>query len=82
MGLIGEADVRKLLQDLELMGDIAKAVVEVPEAMDDLAEDIADELSDLMEDDPELRRKIVEAAIASPDFKKKIVSKLVEEISD
>ena len=59
MGLIDEADVRKLLQDPELMADVAKAVVEDPEAMDGMAEDIADELSEQMEDDPELRRKIV-----------------------
>lgn len=80
MGFLEETDVRKLLQDPELMADIAKAVVEDPEAMDDLAEDIADKLSDEMEDDSELRRKIVQAALASPDFKKKIIRKLVEDL--
>lgn len=50
--------------------------------VNELAEDIADELSEQMEDDPELRRKIVDAAVANPEFKKRIVKKLVEELSD
>ncbi len=80
MGFLEKGDVQKLLQDEELMTDIAKAVVEDPEAMDDLAEDIADKLSDLMGDDPALRSKIVQTAIANPEFKKKIVRKLVDEL--
>ena len=81
MGFIQEADVRKLLQDQQLMTEIAKAVVEDPTTMEDLAGDLADKLSDELEDDPELRRHIVEAAVASPDFKKRIVRKLVEDMS-
>lgn len=80
MGFLEESDVRKLLQDPELIADIAKAVVEDPEAMNDLAECIADGLSDQIEEDPELRAKIVEVAVASPDFKKRIIRKLVEEL--
>ncbi|MCH8087136.1 MAG: hypothetical protein IIC81_04700 [Chloroflexi bacterium] len=81
MSLFEESDVKRLLQDQELITEIAKAVVEDPQAMDDLAEDIADKLSDELEDDSELRRRIVEAAVASPDFKAKIVRKLVAEMS-
>ena len=43
--------------------------------------DIADKLSDKLEDDPQMRQKIVEHAIASPDFKKRVVRKLVEDLS-
>ena len=81
MSLFEESDVKRLLQDQELITEIAKAVVEDPQAMDDLAEDIADKLSDELEDDSELRRRIVEAAVASSDFKAKIVRKLVAEMS-
>ncbi len=80
MGFLDKADVRELLKDQGLMADVAKAVVEDPEAMDDLAEDIADKLSDELEDDPELKKKIVEAAVASPDFRKRIIRKLVEDL--
>lgn len=81
MGLIQDTDVERLLQDKSLMEDVAKAMVEDPETMASLADDIADKLSDALEDDPEMRRRIVESAIASLDFKRKIVSKLVEELS-
>ena len=81
MGITEKADVRRLLQDEDLVQDIAKAVVADPDSMDDLASDIADKLSDELEDDPALRTKIVDTAIASPEFKQRIVKKLVDDLS-
>ena len=80
MGFIQEADVKRLMQNQELMADVAKALVEDPTAMDQLAEDIADKLEDELEDNPEMRRQIVDAAIASPEFKKRIATKLAEDL--
>ena len=80
MGVIEKGAVRELLQDPELVTAIIKAVIEDPEAMDDLAEDIADKLSDELEEDPELMRKVVEAAMASPEFKKRVIKELVEDL--
>lgn len=80
MGFIEESDVRTLLQDPKLMSEIAAAVVDDPEVMDDIAKDIADKLSDELEDCPELRKQIVELAVASSDFKKKIIRKLVTDL--
>ncbi len=81
MGFIEKGDVQKLLHDSSLREAIAKAAVEDPEAMDSLAGDIADKLSDELEDDPEIRQTIVSYAIASPEFKKRVVRKLVEDLS-
>ena len=81
MGFIDTADVKKLLEDPTLVSDIAKAVVEDEGAMDDLADDTADELEDVLEDSAELKKQIVDAAMASPDFKKKIIKELVDDIS-
>ena len=81
MGFITDSDVKKLLEDKKLMAGVAKAIVDDPEAMDDLADDIADKLEDELEDNPELRKQIVNAAVANPEFKKRIVTKLVEEFS-
>ena len=50
--------------------------------MSELAEDVADELEDLLEDDPSFRQKIVEAATTNSQFKTQVIRKLVEEISD
>ena len=82
MGIITDADVQKLTQDQSLMSDVAKAIMDNPEALDDLADDIADKLSDELEDNPELRRQIVDSAVANPDFKKRLVAKLAEEMGD
>ncbi len=81
MGLITDSDVKRLIEDKELMAEVAKAMVEDPKAMDDLAEDIADKLEDELEDNAELRKQIVDAAVANPEFKKRIVKKLADELS-
>ena len=81
MGFITDSDVQKLMEDKELMTEVAEAIVEDPEAMDNLADDIADKLEDELEDNPELRRQIVDAAVVNPEFKKRIVKKLADELS-
>ena len=84
MGIIeiDKSDVRKLLQDPQLVEEIAKGVMEDPSALDDLAEDIADELSDVLEDDPDFRAKIIQSAMGNEAFKSRLVKKLVAEFGD
>jgi hypothetical protein len=79
---VNESDVRQLLQDPALVEEIAKGVMEDPEALGELAEDIADELSDVLEDDPAFRAKIIQSAMGNKTFKDRLVKKLVEEMSD
>jgi len=81
MGFTEKGDIRKLLHDSRLREAIIKAAAEDPKTVDSLVGDIADKLSDELEDDPEIKQKIVEAAIASPEFKKRVVRKLVEDLS-
>ena len=81
MGFIQDSDVQKLMQNQELMAEVATALVEDPATMDQLADDIADKLEDELEDNPEFRKQIIDAAVASPEFKKKIVAKLADELS-
>ncbi len=81
MGFIEKGDVQKLVHDSSLREAIVKAAVEDPETMDSLAGDIADKLSDELEDDPEIRQRIIQYAIATPEFKKRVVRKLVEDLS-
>ncbi len=80
MGLITEGDVGKLLRDPGLMDEVVKALVEDSTTMNSLADDIADKLQDALEDDPEMRKRIVEAAVANPAFKSRIVSKLIDDL--
>jgi len=83
MGMdLSTADIMKLLQDKKLIDDVIAKVVGDPEALDGLAEDVADEISDYIEDDPAIRQRIINAAIGSADFRKRIVKELVDEIGD
>ena len=82
MGLIEENDVKKLLDDKQLVTEIANAVVEDPGGNESLADDIAEALSDELEDAPTLRAAIIDAAMSNEEFKKKIVVKLVADLND
>ena len=75
-------DVRKLLEDPAIVEEIAKGVMEDPEALGALAEEIADELSDLLKDDPDFWAKIIQSAMGNRTFRDRLVRKLAEERSD
>ena len=79
MSLIQEEDVTRLLQEPELMTEIAKAVVDTPGVMEQLADDVAEELEEQIENAPEFRKLIMDAAIASPEFSKLLAAKLVDD---
>ena len=81
MGFIKDADIEKLMQNEELITDVAKGLVEDPETMDALVSDIADKLEDEMDNSPALRQKIIDAAVANEEFRKKVVAKLADELN-
>ena len=59
VGFTEKSDVRKLLRDSKMREAIVKAAAEDPKTVDSLAGDIADKLSDELEDDPDIRQQIV-----------------------
>ncbi len=81
MALIQEGDVGQLLQNPELMDEVIKDLVADSKTLDTLADDIADKLQDALQDDPEMRKRLVDAAVTNELFKKKIINKLVDELS-
>ena len=80
MGYIQDADVAGLLQDSEFVNELAAAVAQDPEGIDDLAEQVADKLSDALEDDASVRQQIVHAAVANPEFKRKVLRKIIDDM--
>jgi len=79
---ITNADVSKLLQDGKLVDEVVKEILEDPEALDDLADKVAEEIADHLENDSVIKQKVIEAAIGNPDFRKRVVKELVDEIGD
>jgi len=81
MGMnISIADVQSLLRDEKLMDEMVKQVLDDPDAMDDLAGSIAEELSDAIEDDPRLTSKLLGTAMKDSSLKKRIIKKLVDDL--
>lgn len=80
MADINKSDINQFLNDPELVDGVVNAVVSDQSVMADLAGDIADELSDVIEDDPTFKQKIIQAALAKPEFKQQIVRALINEL--
>ena len=80
MGLIQESDVGRLLQDEKLMEQVVNGLVEDSQTMDALADEIADKVQDALQDDPHMRERLITAAMANEAFKKRLVSKLIDEL--
>jgi len=80
MGFITESDVQKLVLNSELMAEVATALVDDPATMDQLADDIADKMQDELSDNADMRQHIIDAAVASPQFKKVVAAKLAENL--
>ena len=68
------------MQDKQLMDAVVAGLVEDSGTMDTLADDIADKVQDALSDDPDLRQRLISAAISNDVFKRKLISKLVSEI--
>ena len=81
MGLIQEADVGRLLNDEKLMDQVVSGLVEDSATMDTLADDIADKVQDALEGDTEWRHRLIDAAISNEAFKRRLVDKLISELS-
>ncbi len=56
-------------------------LVENSQTMDTLAEDMASKIQDALENDTDLRQRLINAAIANEAFRNKLVRKLIDELS-
>ena len=80
MGFIKDADIEKLMQNDELINEVAKGLVENPDTLDSLVDDIAEKLEDELDTNSVLRQKVVDAAVSNEQFRKKVVAKLADEL--
>ena len=80
MGFIKDADIEKLMQNDELINEVAKGLVENPDTLDSLVDDIAEKLEDELDTNSVLRQKVVDAAVSNEEFRKKVVAKLADEL--
>ena len=80
MGLIQESDVGRVLADPAFMEQVVSGLMENSSTMDSLADDIAGQIEAALENDSDLRQRLVAAAVSNEAFKQKLVHKLIEEL--
>lgn len=76
MGFLKKGDAQKYLRDSNLFDDIVNRVVTDPKMLTDLADEVADHLEDILEDDGAIRDRILAAAVGSEEFRNRVVEKL------
>ena len=81
MSFFDKSDVVGLLDSTELIEDVIHAIDDDPEAMDDLAGEVASALEQAMQEYPEVRRKLVDTAMSRPEIRRRIAKKLVEDMN-
>ena len=79
---IERADVRGLMENADFIGDLINVIIEDPKIREGLVEDIADELEDLIEDDPKIKGRIIEVAKTGDSPKRNEWSDKTERIED
>ncbi|MDV2496557.1 MAG: hypothetical protein RX316_10185 [bacterium] len=82
MDILNKGMEQKILRDWKSVEEVISRVVEDPSVMEDLAENVADYLSDVLKDDRAFRQRVIDVATANQDFKKRVMKGLVDEIID
>ncbi len=82
MSNLTKSEISTFLQDEKFTNEVIKQAVANPEVVEDLAAEIADELSEFMEDDPQFRQRLVTEALKRDDFKQQVIDNLIEELND
>lgn len=74
-------EIKKLI-DEEFMNAIVEQMMNDPESLDRLAQEVASELAGVLKEDPSFKKKMSEAAGRSPELKKKIAQRIGKKIKD
>ncbi len=69
----------KILMEGEFREMVIKAVIS-SEEMDDIAEEVAGKMAEVIEDDASLRKELVAIIIKSPEKRQRIIDGLIEEL--
>ena len=79
---VSEEPPRPTAIDLYGIADeLVEAIVQNPEVMNQLAEDIGSELADIITKSKEIRGKIIQKALSQQNFRKTVISRIVEKLS-
>lgn len=77
-----DRDLKTVFKDKRIIDQAIRYAVKDPEVIQTLAEDVASELAEQMEDDPVVRTRLLKACMTNPEFKKKVLEELRAELRD
>ncbi len=81
MGFFQEGDAEKFLKNSKIVDEIVSNVVKDSRMINDLADEVADQLEDLIEEDGGLMNKILSAASENKEFRNRVVKQLSTKLS-
>ena len=71
---------KKIFRDAGLLDEVVIGVARNKDHTKKLAADIADEISAIIEEDPDFKRRVLEASILSPKLEREVLKKIREKI--
>lgn len=79
---IEKSDIKKLMKDQKLMNELFGKILDDSGTISEITDDIADKIADELENNLDFKRKVLEAAMKNPIFKKRVINELINEIID
>ncbi len=64
-----------------LLKDILPSVLEDYKVKEEILKEVVEEVSDLLEDDPVLRGKVIKAALQKPEFRSRVANYVAKELT-
>ena len=80
MGFLRDGDAVKLLQNSEFVDEIIAKVLSDPRAISDLADEVADQLEDALDENGNVKDMILSAASGNDDFRARVIEKLSQKL--
>ena len=76
MGFLKDGDAVKLLQNSEFVNEVVAKVLGDPQMISDLADEVADQLEDVLDADGKVRDMILASASGNDQFRSQVIEKL------
>ena len=80
MGFLNEGDAEKFLVDANLVDEIAGMVLSDKKLACDLADEMADQLEDVIGQDSTFMDKILSAAVDNDNFRQRVVQRVAAKL--
>lgn len=82
MSMYRKHDYAKFLEDKESREMVIETALSDPRVVNEIVEDVAGEISDILEDDHSFREKLISTAARSENFRKSVGNVFVKEFID